>query len=184
MTSVPGDPDTRFEALPGSPLPDQLRDNGYEVSEVGTTQRILPHAIEDKYVIGTGGVLELATAASTQPITRTVSHAGVVTTTAYQLRVPAVPPDQGTRIASRRRRSLRLLVGRKSPVFPSGTWQPVKTPGASWAILSNNRHSVGSSNAVRKARIAFCTRSNCVRASSFVIASGVDRIDRSSPKST
>jgi hypothetical protein len=30
-----------FEAHPGSPLPDQLRDNGYEISETGTTQRNL-----------------------------------------------------------------------------------------------------------------------------------------------
>src|ERR1700730_5525340 len=84
----------RFEALPGSPLPDQLRDNGYLVSEIGTTQRILPHAIEDKYVIGAGGDLELVTAGSTRPITQTVTHAGIVTTTVYELRVPAVPPDR------------------------------------------------------------------------------------------
>jgi hypothetical protein len=99
MTSVPGDPDMTFEALPGSPLADQLRDNGYEVTEIGTTQRILPHAIEDKYVIGAGGDLELVTAGSTQPITQTVTHAGIVTTTVYELRMPTtVSPDQGTRI--------------------------------------------------------------------------------------
>jgi hypothetical protein len=89
----------RFEALPGSPLPDQLRDNGYLVSETGTSQRILAHAIENKYVVGAGGVLELVTAGSTRPITSTVTHAGIVTTTVYELRVPAVPVDQGTRIA-------------------------------------------------------------------------------------
>ena len=44
-------------------------------------------------MIGAGGVLELATAGSTQPITQTVSHAGIVTTTVYELRVPAIPPD-------------------------------------------------------------------------------------------
>jgi hypothetical protein len=98
MTSVSGDPDMRFEALPGSTLPDQLRDNGYEITETGTTQRILPHAIEDKYVIGAGGDLELVTAGSTRPITSTVTHAGIVTMMVYELRVPAVPPDQGTRI--------------------------------------------------------------------------------------
>jgi len=50
----------RFEALPGSTLPDQLREAGYDVTEIGTTQRILSHAVEDKFVIGTGGELELA----------------------------------------------------------------------------------------------------------------------------
>lgn len=52
LVSVPGDPDMRFEALPGSTLPDQLRAAGYEVTEIGTAQRILPHAVEQKWVVG------------------------------------------------------------------------------------------------------------------------------------
>lgn len=85
----------------GSPLPDQLRDTGYDVTVIGQTQRILPHAIEQKFVIGAGGVLELATAGSTRPITQTTTHAGIVTTTVYELRMPTtVSPDQGMRIAA------------------------------------------------------------------------------------
>jgi len=41
LVNVPGDPDMRFEALPGSTLPDQLRASGYAVTETGHTQRIL-----------------------------------------------------------------------------------------------------------------------------------------------
>ena len=86
--------------MPGSPLPNQLRQAGYEVTEIGTTQRILPHAIVQNFVIGAGGELELATAGSTRPITSRVSHAGIVTTTVYELTEPeSTPPDPAMRIA-------------------------------------------------------------------------------------
>jgi hypothetical protein len=35
----------RFDALPGSPLPDQLRELGYLVERTGETERILPHTM-------------------------------------------------------------------------------------------------------------------------------------------
>jgi hypothetical protein len=44
MVSVPGDPAMRFQTLPGSPLPDQLTQLGYIVTETGKTERILPHS--------------------------------------------------------------------------------------------------------------------------------------------
>jgi hypothetical protein len=37
--------------------------------------------------------MELATPGSTRPITSRVSHAGIVTTTVYELTEPVVPPD-------------------------------------------------------------------------------------------
>jgi hypothetical protein len=45
----------RFEALPGSPLPDQLRDTGYDVTVIGQTQRILPHAVVEELVAHADG---------------------------------------------------------------------------------------------------------------------------------
>jgi hypothetical protein len=71
----------------------------YDIVEVGTTQRILPTAIQKNFVIGAGGEIELATAGSTRPITSRVSHAGIVTTTVYELTEPTIPPDPAMRIA-------------------------------------------------------------------------------------
>jgi hypothetical protein len=45
------------------------------------------------------GELELATAGSTRPITQTMTHAGIVTTTVYELTEPDIPPDAAMRIA-------------------------------------------------------------------------------------
>jgi hypothetical protein len=92
------DPDMRFEALPGSPLPEKLRQAGYTVTETGTTQRILAHAIGQDFVIGAGGEMELATAGSTRPITSRVSHAGIINTVVYELIDPGIPPDLAMRI--------------------------------------------------------------------------------------
>src|SRR5689334_21332239 len=41
LVSIAGDPVMRFEALPGSSLPETLSDLGYTVLEAGTTQRVL-----------------------------------------------------------------------------------------------------------------------------------------------
>jgi hypothetical protein len=91
-------PEMRFEALPGSPLPEQLRDAGYDVTEIGQTQRILPHAITDELALADGSFGPV-TEGSTMPVTRRVTHAGIATVVKFDLRVPAAPPDQGMRIA-------------------------------------------------------------------------------------
>jgi hypothetical protein len=44
MTSVSGAREMLFEALPGSPLPDQLGELGYIVTRTGETRRVLAHA--------------------------------------------------------------------------------------------------------------------------------------------
>ena len=43
-TSVPGSREITFDALPGSPLPAQLTALGYDVTKIGTSERILAHA--------------------------------------------------------------------------------------------------------------------------------------------
>jgi hypothetical protein len=85
LRSVPGDVEITIDCLPSSPLPEKLRKMGYTVTETGQAQRILSHAVVDRYVIGAGGELELATAGSTRPISSTVSHAGIVTVTIYDV---------------------------------------------------------------------------------------------------
>lgn len=45
ITSIPGAAVVRFECLPLSTLPDELRELGNDVIEEGEGERILPHAI-------------------------------------------------------------------------------------------------------------------------------------------
>ena len=49
MTSVPGAREMTFDALPGSPLPAELTALGYIVEKTGTSERILPHAVAQKF---------------------------------------------------------------------------------------------------------------------------------------
>jgi hypothetical protein len=47
LTSIPGDAIMRFESALGSSLPGALRANGYQVSMIGSTMRIVPNAHAD-----------------------------------------------------------------------------------------------------------------------------------------
>jgi hypothetical protein len=76
-----------------------LRDAGYDVTETGTTQRILANAIVDELVTLADGSFGPATQGSTEAVSRRTTHAGIVTVVKFDLRVPDVTPDQGTRIA-------------------------------------------------------------------------------------
>lgn len=66
ITSIPGAAEVSIECLPGSELPDELRERGYELEESGEGQRILPAGIVETFI----------TEGSTVP--RTVTHAGIV----------------------------------------------------------------------------------------------------------
>jgi hypothetical protein len=78
LTSVPGEVEVEMQCLPGSTLPGELRGLGYDVTETGEIERILPTAIVQKFIAGIDGTLELLTEGSTRPISTVVSHAGVV----------------------------------------------------------------------------------------------------------
>jgi hypothetical protein len=45
----------QFQALPGSPLPDQLRQLGWRVERTGTSERILPHAVSQRFETSSSG---------------------------------------------------------------------------------------------------------------------------------
>ena len=64
-TSIPGAPEVTIEALPGSTLPADLRGIGYNITETGTTERILPNAVVEMVL----------TEGSTVPIK--MVHAGI-----------------------------------------------------------------------------------------------------------
>jgi hypothetical protein len=56
---------------------EELRSLGYDVTETGEAERILPGAIVEKFVAGADGALEPLTTGSTRPVALTVTHAGI-----------------------------------------------------------------------------------------------------------
>ena len=83
LTSIPGDVEVTMECLPGSTLPDELRDQGFDLVEGREGERILPAAIEQKFVTGTDGELEPLTTGSTRAVTMTVTNAGIAKVVRY-----------------------------------------------------------------------------------------------------
>jgi hypothetical protein len=69
-------------------VPDQLRDAGYDVTEIGQTQRMLPHAMVEELVTHADGSFGPVTEGSTMLVTRRVTHAGLATVVQYDLRMP------------------------------------------------------------------------------------------------
>jgi hypothetical protein len=57
LTSVPGAVEVTMETLVNSTLADELRDLGYNITETGEGERILPGAIVEKFVAGPDGVM-------------------------------------------------------------------------------------------------------------------------------
>jgi hypothetical protein len=88
MVSAPGDPAMEFQALPDSPLPGQLMAMGYIVEKIGTTERILAHAVAQRFETSSSGALVPATEGSTKPVTVTVTvtNAGIATVEQFELR--------------------------------------------------------------------------------------------------
>lgn len=74
LTSIPGDIEVEMQCLPGSSLPDDLRKLGYVVAEIGETQRILPTAIVERFVVGGDGTLQPLLFGSTEPVAQTVKR--------------------------------------------------------------------------------------------------------------
>jgi hypothetical protein len=67
LTSVPGELEVEMQCLPGSTLPAELRGLGYEVTETGDAERILPGAIIERFVAGGDGALQSLTTGGTRP---------------------------------------------------------------------------------------------------------------------
>jgi hypothetical protein len=88
LVSIPGDVEMRFEALPDSALPAALRDLGYIVEKTGETQRILPHAVTERFETSSSGALIVAVEGSTKPVTVKLHHAGIAIVDQFDLRLP------------------------------------------------------------------------------------------------
>jgi hypothetical protein len=87
VTSVPGSHEITFDALVGSPLPGQLTAMGYIVEKTGESQRILPHAVSQKFETSSSGALIPATEGSTKPMSVIVTNAGIAVVEQYDLRI-------------------------------------------------------------------------------------------------
>jgi hypothetical protein len=75
------------ETLPGSTLPDELRERGYDVREIGEGERILSAAITEWMVQNGDGSLGPLTAGSTLPVAMVVRRAGSARTRRYCLNI-------------------------------------------------------------------------------------------------
>jgi hypothetical protein len=67
-----------LETLPGSALPDDLRELGYDVAEAGEGERVLPTAILQKLTLTSGGTFEELVEGSTNALAEIRTHAGIV----------------------------------------------------------------------------------------------------------
>jgi hypothetical protein len=88
VTSIPGEPELRFEALPGSTLPDELTELGYAVTEIGEGQRILPGSIVERFSLTSSGALEPVAEGSTKAVALLQEHAGIVGVLRYRFQLP------------------------------------------------------------------------------------------------
>jgi hypothetical protein len=82
-TSISGDRFVNIDVLPGSLLPDQLRALGYRVQADGTGQRILAHAVVERFARTSSGALEPLSEGSTQAIAEVSTHAGICAVDKY-----------------------------------------------------------------------------------------------------
>jgi hypothetical protein len=78
----------RLDAPVGSPLPAQLTALGYDIEKTGTSERILAHAVAQKFETSSSRALIPATEGSTKAVTVTVTNAGIATVEQYDLRTP------------------------------------------------------------------------------------------------
>jgi hypothetical protein len=72
-----------MECLPGSPLPDELRQLGYDVRDLGDGERILAIAITEQFTLRAYGEFEPLVEGSTKPVAQTWRHAGIVKVKRY-----------------------------------------------------------------------------------------------------
>jgi hypothetical protein len=73
----------RVECLPGSTLPDELRQLGYDVRDLGDGERILAAAITEQFTLNAAGEFEALVEGSTKPISLTQTHAGIARVRRY-----------------------------------------------------------------------------------------------------
>ena len=61
---------------------------GYIVEKIGESERILAHAVQQRFETSSSGALVAPTEGSTKPVSVVVTNAGVATVEQYDLRMP------------------------------------------------------------------------------------------------
>jgi hypothetical protein len=84
---LPGAAEVTLETLPGSTLPDELRELGYDVREAGEGQRLMANAIVQKLALTSSGAFEERAEGSTKPLAQIRTHAGIVKVERYMFAV-------------------------------------------------------------------------------------------------
>lgn len=79
IVSIPGDLSVRIEVLEGSSVPEELREEGYVLTSLGESERILHTAVEQKFVRAPDGTFVPVTPGSSGPVALVTQQAGLVT---------------------------------------------------------------------------------------------------------
>jgi hypothetical protein len=58
---------------------------GYIIEKIGEGERILPHAVAQRFEVSSSGALVPATLGSTKPVTLTVTNAGIAVVEQFEL---------------------------------------------------------------------------------------------------
>lgn len=88
IVSVPGDREVRVECLTDSTIPEELRKEGYVLTALGESERILHTAIEQKLSAASDGTMVPWTPESGGPVSLVTQHAGIVTVLRYGFELP------------------------------------------------------------------------------------------------
>jgi hypothetical protein len=74
--------------LLGSTLPNELRNAGNDVREIGESERIPPHAMMKKMTLTSSGTFEEMTPGSMKPVAEIRTHAGIARVLRYHFTLP------------------------------------------------------------------------------------------------
>jgi hypothetical protein len=61
---------------------------GLFIEKIGESQRILPHAVRQRFEVSSSGALTPATEGSTRPTSIVVTNAGIANVECYDIRMP------------------------------------------------------------------------------------------------
>ncbi|MET4384377.1 hypothetical protein ABIB73_000112 [Bradyrhizobium sp. F1.4.3] len=85
VTSSPGASEITIDCLPSSTLPTELAKAGHKIEQIGDGERIIPGTIVENFTTGLDGELVPLPEGSTEPVTMTLRHTGIIAVKRYAL---------------------------------------------------------------------------------------------------